>query len=236
MKKWDVIIFLFFSLGFLQSFAQKQNGIETWFDYYHYHKVNGKLQLYNDGGIRFNSFTKNNSGWWQVHARPSFSFRYRARFDFRGGIGVLFNNNEKNEDPSYFEFRPWQGYRLYWPVIGKMKFTHYIRLEERFIADGTNKEFTFKGRYQVATNIPLKAQSITPGTYYIPVSMEIFLNLFNNAVTARNDKFRFTAGIAYRKNENLDFLIRGIFQSSPTTTGIDPVIRFTVKQRFGYQK
>ena len=236
MRKLCVILFLFFSLGFLQSFAQEQNGIETWFDYYHYHKVNGKLQLYNDGGIRFNSFTKNNSGWWQIHLRPSFSFRYRARFDFRGGIGVLFNNNEKNENPTYFEFRPWQGYRLYWPVIGKMKFTHYIRLEERFIADGTNKEFTFTGRYQIATNIPLNAKSITPGTYYIPLSMEIFLNLFNNAVAARNNKFRLTAGIAYRKNDNLDFLIRGIFQSSPTTTGIDPVLRFTVKQRIGYKK
>jgi len=217
-----------------QAIAQDQNGMETWLDYYHYHKLSGKTEFYNDGGIRFSSITPNNSGWWQVHLRPSVSFRFRARYDFRGGIGVLFNNNEKNKNPTYFEFRPWQGYRLYWPVIGKLKFTHYLRFEERFIADGTNKEFTFKGRYQASTNIPLKAKSITPGTYFIPISIELFLNLFNNATGTRNDKFRFTAGIAYRKTENIDFLIRGIFQQSPTTTGIDPVIRFTIKQRFGY--
>ena len=142
------------------------------------------MEFYSDEGIRFNRFTENKTGWWQIHIRPSLTYRYKARFDFRAGIGVLYNNNEKNDDPSYFEFRPWQGYRLYWPVLGKMKFNQYFRLEERFIADGINNNFTFKGRYQVATNLPIKAQSITPGTYYIPMSMEIFVNLFNNAVTA----------------------------------------------------
>jgi hypothetical protein len=66
------------------------------------------------------------------------------------------------------------------------------------------------------------------------MSIEIFLNLFDSAEDYRNDKFRIETGIGFRKSEKTDFLLRGVFQRSPTSEGYESVIRITVKQHFGF--
>ncbi|MGB0807204.1 MAG: DUF2490 domain-containing protein [Salibacteraceae bacterium] len=231
----SIFFYFIFSIGF-QALSQNQTGAEIWTDYFHYHKLSGKWQFYSDAGVRFQSLNTSDNDWWRLHIRPSISYRRTTLLDLRGGIGIIYNNNDGNENSTYFEFRPWQGAKIYWPVIGKLRFENYLRLEERMTYNEQENEtgFSFKGRYQISTKVPLKNTSIVPNSFFIPISLELFGDLFLDGEQYRSDKLRVTSGIGYRKTRNLDFLLRGIFQKSPTHDGVDAVIRFTVKQHFGF--
>lgn len=221
------------NLGIL---AQEGPGLEIWGDYYHFHKLNGKWQFYNDVGLRFESLRSTDEGWWRLHVRPSISYRQNALIDFRGGIGLMYNNNTRNESPTYFEIRPWQGAKIFWPTIGTIRFENYVRLEQRAIYDDASKSSSFflKGRYQISTQIPIGGPVITPKSYFIPASMEVFLDINKDNTDFKQDRFRFTTGVGYRYTQDLEVLLRYIFQLSPSGQEVNNVIRFTVRQHFGY--
>ena len=144
-----------------------------------------------------------------------------------------------------FEFRPWQGFRLYWPNFGRFRFNNYFRTEQRFSVDLSTdvSNFVFKLRYKLFTNIPINNPIITSKTFYFSIGYEFFFDL---GIGDDNNEFiddltRFDVGVGYRFNAKTDLRLRYIFQKSTvnledgkdSNDSNDNIIRLSVIQRFG---
>ena len=115
--KAKILILAILVLGFGRSYGQQAQSFQTWFDYMHQNKLNGNWVFFSDYGLRFSNVSTN--GFVRLHARPSVQFRKSLKHTFRGGIG-LFYTNYINSIVS-FEIRPWQGYKLRWPNIRRLR-------------------------------------------------------------------------------------------------------------------
>lgn len=109
------------------------------------------------------------------------------------------------------EFRPYQYISLNNDVVGKLKFTNRIMLEERFFQDIDNGELT--NNYNFSLRLRLL------GRFYIDflkinsdvdnfgfyISNEILVHYGHRIIFNTFDQNRFQAGFSYKHNKNLHF-------------------------------
>ena len=169
MKRFFILLSI---LSSISLFSQYDNTYQTWLDYDHHNKLNGNWVFFSDYGFRWSELNKN--GYFRFHARPSVEYRISISQAAYGGLGMFYQ--DKINSAQTFEFRPWQGYKVKWPAFGRIRLYHLFRLEERYVIflDRNLTSFTLKGRYKIGTDIPLNNSNIAVGTFYIPVSFEIF--------------------------------------------------------------
>lgn len=99
----------------------------------------------------------------------------------------------------------------------------WIRLEERFrrkTAEGelTNDyNFNYRIRYNMAFTIPLRGKHVEPGTPFVFMNNEVFVNFGKNIVNNYFDQNRLFAGLGYaftsHLNAHLGYMY--IFQQQP---------------------
>jgi hypothetical protein len=104
------------------------------------------------------------------------------------GVGDFYTYSP--EDPNLNEFRIYQGIRVYWPVVGRITFSHYLRLEERFenLLEEDRADVSGRVRYQLGARIRF-------GNLYLPLTTEIFIPIWDGVYF--NDVIRATPGIGY---------------------------------------
>ena len=233
-KKFFLILFACLSL---KVFCQSNSTFQIWTDYSDFHKLNGNWQFFNDAGYRIHP-SKESNQFSRLHIRPSIEFKRQVLYSFRGGIGLFYTINSQTNNT--FEFRPWQGFRLNWPNINRVRIVHYVRLEERFtnFLNGGESAFTLKFRYKLQTKIPLNNPSMTKGTYYAKISAEIFADLALVNKSTNNDRNRFELGGGYLIKRNLEIQLIYLLQRNKNNIegGMiqnDNVVRISVIQRFG---
>jgi hypothetical protein len=235
-------------LLFLASSSYSQvTSFQTWLDYNHNQKIKGNWQLKSDYGFRWMNQSELEN-WWRIHARTGVSFKKSNLFEYKAGLGLFYTDNKSSAD--IFEFRPWQGMKVSWPNFKRLRFSHYGRLEERFSLDVNNTtrdNFVLKFRYKLGLKIPLNNTVISAGTFYIPVSIELFMDLNGGNVEQNNDRIRIEAGLGYRWREDIYLRILYTFQEVFDNQGagvnldagfkrVDNILRLSVIQRFGYQE
>jgi hypothetical protein len=232
-----IILFVTFSAS-IRGVAQDSNSLQNWFDYTQINRINGNWSYLGDYAFRF-QVRDSDSRWWQIHARPSAIFKNKAIYDLRGGIMFRYTNTAEGNG---YEIRPWQGARLFWPNIGRFRFTNYLRTEQRFEVEQDIDElnFVFKIRYKLSTNIPINNPIITSETYYVLIGYEVFFNLSRENEEFIDDRTRFDIGVGYRFNAKTDLRLIYIFQKSrinleEITNSNDNIIRVSVIQRFGFE-
>ena len=105
--------------------------------------------------------------------------------------------------------------------------------------DGEGFAFTFKFRYKLGADIPINNTTIAVGTFFVPISFEVFSNLVLVNQDVTQDRNRTELGIGYRATKDLRLQIRytlqGIFNN--LEGGIrqsDHILRFSVTQTFGF--
>ena len=165
---------------------------QFWFDYNYSYAWKPKVDLYGDGGFRWLSPIST----YKLLARPSIRFVPPGKvYEVHGGLGLFYAGS--NNLVNVLEVRPFQGFRLNWPRIGKQVFHNYFRLEERWFVvtnDGDNA-FDLRFRWQLATTVALKRNAFTQ-YYYLPLAAEVFGNA-NNELKRFQDALRLTAGLGY---------------------------------------
>ena len=236
-------LLLLFSFAFFQLSYAQESTYQTWLDYDHQYKKDGNFRFLSDYGLRWQS-TAGSDNWYRLHARPSVGFRPSTLMDYRGGIGVFFTQNELTANQ--FEIRPWQGAKISWPNFKRFRFFNYFRLEERFsFRINQSQNFVLKFRYKFGVKIPLNNTVISVGTFYIPVSIELFMDLTLNNNEQTNDRTRIEVGLAYRwtakTTVRLLYTTQSIFNNqgegfdfNSGFSQIDNILRVTVSQRIGF--
>lgn len=211
MKKTLIITLC---LGFFQAFSQDEQGFisqQIWLDYNPSFVVSNKLSIYGDVGAR----TIIPNSWFRYNLRAGVNYKPFILTDklpifknlqIHAGIGDFYTQSV--EDVNINELRLYQGVRVYWPNLKRVRFSHYLRFEERFenLFKYENTTFTARARYLLGAKIQFKKEFLQDA--YLPLSVEFFMSLGDGLYF--NDVMRITPGVGY----NFSDLTRMEFQTS----------------------
>jgi hypothetical protein len=117
--------------------------------------------------------------------------------------GLRFYYTWIRESESTWEIRLWQGANLFWPEIHgnwrRILLVHFLRLEERLQnTGGSDYRFALRGRYKLGTAFPINARDVREKVLYVPISVEVFANLFSEIDEVFLDQYRWAIGVGYR--------------------------------------
>ena len=146
---------------------------QLWLDYYQYFYFKPKWQFYGDAGYRTQL---NELEWMMVYARPSIHWYAGKRIDLAGGVGFFYTFNY--DTVNNFEIRPWQGIKFRWAELKHIKFSHFIRLEERFNfpVDTWDMEFNLRFRYRFGLKSKIYSWHVMQ-YLFLNASVEFFANV-----------------------------------------------------------
>ena len=133
-KKFVFVFIVLLNFVFAQSSSDNTTQ-QIWADYNPQHYLDSSYTLYGSLGGR----TIIPYSWTKVYFTaavryapdPLFKILNKSQQELHGGLSVFFTFNENNDNQ--IELRPFQGYKIRWPHLERVKFTHFLRLEERFI-------------------------------------------------------------------------------------------------------
>jgi len=113
---------------------------------------------------------------------------------------------------------------------------HRLRLEER-ITESVGWGFALRLRYRLDTKIPLNKYTLEPRAFYLPLAIEFFGDLIDEAPEFFAKRNRASIGLGYVMNKNWTLDLRYHRQRSRSTIDEDfetsgNVIDFTVKSSF----
>lgn len=177
---------------------------QFWLDYNPSWVIGHKISLYSDFGARTDL--------------PTTGYRYNARIgvnykpfilsdrhtiiknmQFHGGFGDFYSYSVDDENIN--EFRIMQGVRVYGPLLKRVRFSHFVRFEERFENKNSNetKIFSARMRYLLGAKFQFRNEKLM--NLYFPCSVEFFMPI--NAGISFNDVVRITPAIGYNFTDQL---------------------------------
>lgn len=234
LKRFAVGLVAFLAVS--ESYGQESNW-QTWLDYTQQNRLNNHWKYIGDYGARW-EYGDVNSSWKRLHARPGVSFQKKALYELNGGL--LFSYTYSSEQTS-FEFRPWQGVKLHWPNIKRVRMTQYLRTEQRqsWALNEDLSNFVFKLRYQIGARIPINDKVVSVKTFFVDLRYEWFFDLSIGNNEWVNDRIRLNFGLGYRLKPNLDLKIYYILQGNElrdeAKLDAENNIRISMVQRFGME-
>jgi len=173
---------------------------QIWLDYNPQRDISENYTLYGSVGIRTIVPHEWNKFYLTIAVRfapdPLFSILNKSQQELHGGISVFYTYNETKQNQ--IELRPFQGYKIRWPHFEQIKFTHFIRLEERFIftLSENNFDFELRARYKVEAIFHRSRHLVDfANGFYFPISIEFLINLYST--DQFNDGIRLTPGLGY---------------------------------------
>ena len=226
MRKLFLLILIGSSLVYTQN--SKTEKIHSWFDFNGSYKFNEQWKAYGDVGYRIVFINKK---FHRLYIRPSVSFRLNPILIVHGGIGLFSTFDKEN---TLWEFRPFQGIEIMWPIVFSIPLNHYFRFEERFFSGNTINTFLFRGRYRLATAIQFN-QTKTENYFYAPIQLEWFVN-YGSDIDFQLNEFRGVIGLGYVIDNSWKVELNTIFQNVSASKDLfsfnDIVLRFRIFKEF----
>lgn len=130
------------------------------------------------GDIGFRTLLGDNQ-WVRFVARPGVRGPVGA-FRLAGGIGTFYRLNKSGAD--VLEVRPFQGISATWPRLKRVRFQHYVRLEQRFEWETANWTFTSSLRARYRLQAEFSFSGFRSGSdWRVVLHAEPFFTLAGNA-------------------------------------------------------
>lgn len=192
---------LVFAFIVLINFVYAQNtSQQIWLDYNPQWDLSPSYTLYGSSGFRTIIPHSWDKLFFTAAVRyapdPLFNILNKSQQELHGGISFYYTINE--DANNQIELRPFQGYKIRWPQLTRVKFTHFLKLEERFIfiAGESDFEFELRARYKIEA-IFHKTKHLVDfaNGFYFPISAEFLINLYSTQQF--NDGIRVTPGLGY---------------------------------------
>ena len=176
------------------SLADDENSRQLWLDFDDHFYLSERWEFFGDTGYRAQV---DDGTWKKLYARPSLRHHHRNYpLEGRFGLGVFWTYNE--DSANQIELRPWGGVLFKWPKISILRFSHYVRLEDRiqWTTEDWDKETSFRLRYKLSTKIPL-AREASEKYFFVPLSMEWFTDAEGHINERYSTDTRFDVGLGY---------------------------------------
>jgi len=226
-------LFLSIALFSCKHAISQSDYLAIWTDYNHTNRLKGKWYLNSDYGYRVR--LKYSYNWQRLHARTGFVYN-TGPVKLLAGVAMFFVFLPG--EVADLEIRPWQGVKYQWPKFDRIKFNHFVRLEERihFLGGSNTRDYNYfelKFRY----SLMLKWQLSNSDKWVAMLGFEPFLNLYVNQEPISVAKSRTTVGMTYKLSSKTKFRLTYVYQ--PKTIPIfqdkglySNVIRLSVIQDF----
>ena len=196
-----------FILAPLIGFSQQDTG--NWLMYFGSNKISEKLSIHSEAQYRNHTISPTNIE--QLLLRTGLNYHIKPNASVTFGYAHIGNHVYKSErkSPEIEEHRIWQQL-LTTNNIGRVKFEHRYRLEERFV----ETDFKMRFRYRLMLFVPLNRPKIETGTMYLGVYDEIFIN----EKATFFDRNRLYGGIGYQYADNIHFQVGVLRQEVQTAS------------------
>ena len=188
--------FIVFVLGILFSNSQEDKG--NWIMYFGTNKISDKLSIHSE--LQYRNHTISPTNIEQLLLRTGLNYHIKPHASATIGYAHIGNHTYKSnrKSPEVEEHRIWQQF-LTTNKIGRIKFEHRYRIEERFI----EKDFKTRFRYRIMLFYPLNRKLLEIGTTYLGIYNELFIN----GEKTFFDRNRLYGGIGYKYSKNIEFQI-----------------------------
>ncbi|MDG1778026.1 MAG: DUF2490 domain-containing protein [Flavobacteriaceae bacterium] len=204
MKKALCIGLLFWGSMFLGA----QNDTGNWLMYFGTNKISEKFSIHTEAQYRNHTISPTNVE--QLLLRTGLNYHFKPNTSATFGYAYIGNYDYESDrkSPEVEEHRIWQQF-LTSNTIGRVKFEHRYRLEERYIED----DFKMRFRYRLMLFIPINRPKIETGALYLGVYDELFINDKRNFF----DRNRLYGGFGYQYAENIHIQVGLLRQEVQTT-------------------
>ena len=167
---FDKSLFLLLFLLPVSIFAQQEK-TGNWLMYFGTNKVSDKFSIHTEIQYRNHTLTPNNTE--QLLLRTGLNYHFSDKAFATVGYAYIpsyiFESEQKA--PEIEEHRIWQQFILT-NKIGRVKFEHRYRIEQRFI----NQEYKNRFRYRLMLFVPLNKPTIEKGSLFLGLYDEVFMN------------------------------------------------------------
>lgn len=196
-----------FILGSLIGFSQQDNG--NWLMYFGANKISEKFSIHSE--LQYRNHTISPTNIEQLLLRTGLNYHFKPNASATFGYAHIGNYvyESVRKSPETEEHRIWQQL-LTTNNIGRVKFEHRYRLEERF----AETDFKIRFRYRLMLFVPLNRPKIETGTMYLGVYDEIFIN--DKATFF--DRNRLYGGLGYQHADNIHFQVGVLRQETQTAS------------------
>jgi hypothetical protein len=212
MKKIYLILSLLIALS---ASLEAQNTKEItereqfWLGYFNQMRFSKRWGMWTDLHFRTNNFMSEVS---LLFYRGGLSYYLKDNLRLMAGYSYVHHFPSDGAGVAYPEHRPWQ--QIWW----NQKYNGYttlqwLRFEQRYNRIVNNGEltqdyrFNHRIRYNFALNIPLTNKELKPGTPFIVLQDEIFINLGKEIKYNYFDQNRFFVGLGYQIDTHLNFQV-----------------------------
>ena len=180
-----------------------QDGTGNWLMYFGSNKVSDKFSIHSEIQYRNHSIAPVNVE--QLLLRTGLNYHFAKNAFATAGYAYIGNHEYESErtSPETEEHRIWQQF-ITTNKLGRVKFEHRYRLEERFIED----DFKTRFRYRLMLFVPINKPEITPGAIFAGVYNEIFINGEEEFF----DRNRLYGGLGYQLSDNINLQTGILYQ------------------------
>ncbi len=176
------------------SILAQQDKTGNWLMYLGMNKLNNKFSLHTEIQYRNHTLTPNNTE--QLLLRAGLNYHFSDRAFATAGYAYIpsYVYESEQKDPETEEHRIWQQFILT-NKIGRVKFEHRYRIEQRFV----NRDYKNRFRYRLMLFIPINKPKIEKGTLFLGLYDEVFINTKENFF----DRNRLYGALGYQFNKNV---------------------------------
>lgn len=153
------------------SLLAQQEETGNWLMYFGTNKVSDKFSVHTE--VQYRNHTLAPVNIEQLLLRTGLNYHFSEQAFVTGGYAYIANHIFESEQspPETEEHRIWQQFILT-NTLGRVKFEHRYRLEQRWI----RSDFKTRFRYRLMLFVPLNKSKIEKGTLFAGVYDEVFLN------------------------------------------------------------
>ena len=193
---------------FLSNTLGAQDKTGNWLMYFGTNKISDKFSIHSE--VQYRNHTISPTNIEQLLLRTGLNYHFKNNALATLGYAHIGNYvyESEQQSPEVEEHRIWQQF-ITSNYIGRVKFEHRYRLEERLFED----EFKARFRYRLMLFVPINTQKIETGSWYIGVYDELFVNDRGSYF----DRNRFYGGLGYQYQDNIHFQV-GVLRQQVNTT------------------
>ncbi|WP_438425728.1 DUF2490 domain-containing protein [Aquimarina macrocephali] len=196
--------FYFLVLLFLiptSIFSQDDTG--NWLMYFGTNKISEKFSIHTE--VQYRNHTIAPVNVEQLLLRTGLNYHFAENAFATAGYAYISNHIYESErtSPEVEEHRIWQQL-ITTNNLGRVKFEHRYRVEERFI----KSDFKTRFRYRLMLFLPLNKPKIEKGTLFVGVYDEIFINGEEEFF----DRNRLYGGLGYQLSKNVNLQTGLLYQ------------------------
>lgn len=146
----------------------------------------------------------------QIYLRFGLTWRVAPTLELTGGIVTpLYWAKEKDRGPGVDtvvpQYRLWQQ-AAFGTKLGRVRFYHQLRTEQRWARKnpvGSPFKLTYRWRYKLAAYIPINHKQLKPGTWFVSLYEEIFMQSGASIVFNHFEDNRLFGGLGYVLTDTL---------------------------------